>query len=809
MLKNWIHLFIYHIRKEKLFTFLNVLGLSIGIAGLIFAILYWNDEHSYDEWNPGKETVFQVLSDLGNDNIWTNNPVTLAPYIKGDPAIEKMIFCQNWYDSQVIVYDGKKQILQKVFNTENDFFEFFPFEFIKGSKNTVFKNENSIAMTEKAASLFFGKEDALGKQVLINDKIFTVTGVYKIVGNSSISPEAIINDMKGRVEENKDQWGNFNCSWFIKLKDPTKKDLIAEKLQKIYFDNKTVKDAKEEGISTQEFEKLYGKFSFILEPLTDSRLHSQSSGLPEGKGNYQFLLIMVGLSVLILILSIVNYVNLSTANAINRAKEVGVRKILGASKNNIILQFLFETILTVLFSILLSLVIVELSLPYYNEFLGKNLIIFGEQFYVQLIVIFIITVVFSGIFPALYVSNFETLKVLKGNLGRSKNGVWVRNGMLIIQFAIATFFIIGSYIVYEQVSYLSNKDLGFSGNQVLEISYYLPARVYKQENANRKIFDKYTTLKNEILKIKGVEEVSTGAFRFGGGNDSSSSFNYLGTNVQAQNIGIDFGMLDMMKIQIIAGRNLSEKFASDTISSMMINETALKMINEKNPIGKIIDWNNKKLKIVGIVKDFSLFNPQGKVPPMVFFHLKTVPWMIGNLNNIYVKVNTDYTEQSIADIEQFWDKNVETEYPFSYGFVDKQYARTYEKYVKQKNLFSLLNFIVILIALFGLFALASYSIQRRMKEIAIRKTLGAETNVLLFSLSKQYVVFCIIGFLIALFPVYYLLNKWLENFAYRIEISVVPFVIGFVVLLILTLGVVISRAYQATKVDVLKYLKYE
>lgn len=809
MLKNWIHLFIYHIRKEKLFTFLNVLGLSIGIAGLIFSILYWNDEQSYDEWNPGKETVFQVLSDLGNDNIWTNNPVTLAPYIKGDPAIEKMIFCQNWYDSQVIVYDGKKQILQKVFNTENDFFEFFPFEFIKGSKNTVFKNENSIAMTEKAASLFFGKEDALGKQVLINDKIFTVTGVYKIVGNSSISPEAIINDMKGRVEENKDQWGNFNCSWFIKLKDPTKKDLIAEKLQKIYFDNKTVKDAKEEGISTQEFEKLYGKFSFILEPLTDSRLHSQSSGLPEGKGNYQFLLIMVGLSVLILILSIVNYVNLSTANAINRAKEVGVRKILGASKNNIILQFLFETILTVLFSILLSLVIVELSLPYYNEFLGKNLIIFGEQFYVQLIVIFIITVVFSGIFPALYVSNFETLKVLKGNLGRSKNGVWVRNGMLIIQFAIATFFIIGSYIVYEQVSYLSNKDLGFSGNQVLEISYYLPARVYKQENANRKIFDKYTTLKNEILKIKGVEEVSTGAFRFGGGNDSSSSFNYLGTNVQAQNIGIDFGMLDMMKIQIIAGRNLSEKFASDTISSMMINETALKMINEKNPIGKIIDWNNKKLKIVGIVKDFSLFNPQGKVPPMVFFHLKTVPWMIGNLNNIYVKVNTDYTEQSIADIEQFWDKNVETEYPFSYGFVDKQYARTYEKYVKQKNLFSLLNFIVILIALFGLFALASYSIQRRMKEIAIRKTLGAETNVLLFSLSKQYVVFCIIGFLIALFPVYYLLNKWLENFAYRIEISVVPFVIGFVVLLILTLGVVISRAYQATKVDVLKYLKYE
>ena len=809
MLKNWTNLFIYHIKNNKLFTFLNVLGLSIGIAGLLFSILYWNDEQSYDAWNPEKETVFQVLADLGNGNIWSNNPVTLQPYIKDDPAIEKMMFCQNWYNSEIITYNGKKQILQKVFNTENDFFEFFPFTFIKGSKNTVFKNENSIAMTQKTASLFFGKQDAIGKEVLINNKIFTVTGVYKIVGNSSISPEAIINDMKGRIDQNKDQWGNFNFSWFIKLKDPTKTDLISKKLQKIYFDNKTVKEAKEEGISTQEFEKLYGKFNFILEPLTDSRLHTQSSGLPEGKGNYQFLLIMVGLSVLILILSIVNYVNLSTANAINRAKEVGVRKILGASKNNIVLQFLFETIITVLFSILLSLVIVELSLPYYNEFLAKNLIIFGEQFYFQLIIVFIITIVFSGIFPALYVSNFEILKVLKGNFGRSKSGIWVRNGMLIIQFAIASFFIVGSYIVYEQVRYLANKDLGFSGSQVLDLNYYLPESVYEDKDAEQIIFDKYSVLKTEISKIKGVEQVSTGAFRFGGGNDSSSSFNYLGTNVQGQNIGIDFGMLDMMKIKIVAGRNLSEKFASDTINSMLINETVLKMINEKNPIGKIVDWNDKKLKIVGIVKDFSLFNPQGKVPPMVFFHVKTVPWMIRNLSNIYVKVNTDNTEQTIAEIEKFWNKNVQTDYPFSYDFVDKQYKRTYQTYVKQKNLFSLLNFIVILIALFGLFALASFSIQRRMKEIAIRKTLGAETNVLLVSLSKQYVVFCLIGFLIALFPVYYLLNMWLENFSYRIEISWLPFVIGFFVLLLLTLIVVLSRAYQATKVDVLKYLKYE
>jgi putative ABC transport system permease protein len=313
----------------------------------------------------------------------------------------------------------------------------------------------------------------------------------------------------------------------------------------------------------------------------------------------------------------------------------------------------------------------------------------------------------------------------------------------------------------------------------------------------------------EIGKIQGIQQISTGTFKFGGGNDSSSRFSYNGEIIQAQNLAIDYNMLDMMQITIKEGRNISEKLASDTINSMLINETALSMMKEKNPIGKTVRWNDKKLKIIGVVKDFNLLSPQSKVPPMVFFHLKTNDWMIGNLNNIYVKIDANESEQTIAKIEEFWKKNVDQEYPFKYDFVDKEYARTYETYVKQKNLFSLLNIVVIGIALFGLFALASYSIQRRMKEIAIRKTLGAETNVLLKELSKQYVLYCIIGFLIALFPVYYLLNKWLENFAYRIEMSIFPFIIGFMALLSLTLVVVLSRAYQATRVDVLQYLKYE
>jgi putative ABC transport system permease protein len=811
MLKNWTNLFLYHIKNNKLFTFLNVLGLSIGIAGLIFAILYWNDEQSYNQWNPEKNKVFQSISKLSATEYWASNIVPFEEYFKKDfPELESYCYFDNWYEEAILKYKNKKQIVKFTY-AQNTFFEMFPFTIVNGSSKNVLNDNTTIALSQETAKKLFGNENPIGKTVDDGVRKLIVTCIYTVPGKSSMAPEAIVNSIDERMKENKDHWGNFSYGLLLKLKNPDDSDKVAAKMERLMYENSTVKSAKLEGITPEEWMKKNGFVSteIILEPLNTARLHTITDSYAEGKGNYQFLLIMLGLSILILILSIVNYVNLATANAINRAKEVGVRKILGASKSNIIKQFLFETVLTVMFSVFLSLVIVELSLPYYNEFLGKKLIIFGEQFYMQIILIFVVVIIAAGIFPALYVSNFETLKVLKGNFGRSKNGIWLRNGMLIFQFAIATFFIIGSYIVYQQIQYISSKDLGFKGDQVAAV-WYRNGYNWREKDYKEKVENRYLLIKNELSKIKGVKQVSTGAFVFGSGNGSTSGFSYRGgENIQARNMGVDFGMLEMMQIQLKEGRFLTATLASDTINSMLVNETALRMMNEKNPIGKEVEWNTKKLKIVGIVKDFHLFGPQEVIPPMVFFHYKTVDWMLQNSSIIYVKIDPENPTQTLADIEKFWEKNVDQDYPFSYEFVDKQYARTYATYVKQKNLFSLLNFIVILIALFGLFALASYSIQRRMKEIAIRKTLGAETNILLKELSKQYVIFCIIGFLIALFPVYYLLNLWLENFVFRIEITFLPFLIGFISLLLLTLLVVLSKAYQATKVDVLQYLKYE
>lgn len=809
MVNNWIRLFIHQVKNHKIFTALNILGLSIGISGIIFAILYWNDEHSYDFWNPDKDRVYASVSHISTDFVWASNVSGYVPYFeKNFPEIESYSYFENWYEEDVVRTSNRKTTA-KVIAAQKDFFQMFPYEFLSGNPENALIDENSLALRDDLATTLFGRKNPLGKQVFYQKKNYVVRGVYKIPGNSMLKPQMVINNMEKRLKDDVDNWGNFNYGLLIKLKNPANREAVERKMEQIVFENRDVKRAKAEGISIEEWKKNKSNdFAITLQSLADSRLHSVAEAFPEHRGNYQFLMIMVGVSILILVLSIVNYINLATANAVKRAKEVGLRKIFGATKSNIIFQFLFETAITTSIAILFALLIVELSLPYYNDFLGKTLQLNGSQFYLQLLAIFVIIIFVAGILPAVYVSNFETLKVLKGNYSRSKNGVWARNTMLVLQFAIAAFFMVGSYIVYQQINFVMTKDLGFKGDQILQIKYRNNYD-YEEEGFEKKVAQRYFSVKEQLLQIDGVKNVSAGSFGFGHTVNASSSFDYNGISVQGRNMLIDFGMLEMMQMKIKSGRFISPNFALDTVSNVLLNETAVRLMKEKNPLGKEIKWNDKMLKIVGVVKDFHINGPQEEIPPMTFFHPKTIPWMILNANMIYMKVDPEKMQSVIEKTEVLWHKKVDPDFPFEYDFADKSFARSYQNYVYQRNLFGLLNIVVILIALFGLFALSSYSIQRRMKEIAIRKTLGAETKTLLQLLSKQYVLLCVLGFFIALVPVYWLLNKWLENFVYRIEISAVPFVIGFAVLLVLTLSIVLLKAFGATRVTILKYLKYE
>ncbi|WP_035646032.1 ABC transporter permease [Flavobacterium sp. ASV13] len=810
MISNWFKIFIYHLKQNKMFSFLNVLGLSIGVASVIFAILYWNNEHAYDQWNPNKENAYMVLNKIGaTGDTWGSNSIPFGETCKATiPEIEKICFFNTWYDEDIIKYQGQKLMAKKITVSDENFFDFFPFEILKGAKTNILKEKNSVALSEEQAKLIFKDEDPIGKAITYNTGTYTVKAVYRIISPSSIEPNYVFSGVKRENDIN--SWGNFNYGLLVKIKKGADPVAVLKKMQNVNYVNRTLKDAKENGQTPEQYVKENGEITVILDQIQMSRLHGTKSSagqnFPEGVGNLKLLYIMAGLSILILVLSLVNYINLATASAIKRAKEVGVRKIVGATKNQIITQFIFETAIIVVLAIVFALAIVELSLPYYNTFLKKTLTMNGSEFYLQLIMIFGLVIILAGIFPAIYISNFETLKVLKGNFSRSKSGIWIRNSMLIFQFGIAAFFIIGALIVNSQVNYMMNKDLGFSGDQVISIPYNKPDR--------QKRTQQYGVDKPEIKKIPGVLDVTTFAGSFGGSTNSSSGFTHNGIFVQPRNAEIDFGFLEMMKIKIVEGRDLSPKFASDTVSSMLINETLAKTLNLKNPINTIItsgwsknDSGNLKFKIVGVVKDFHITGLQNKVPPMVFINIKTLGW--NNFNNIFVKVSPNNLTETLEKLKSYWAKNVNPDYPFEYEFVNKGFARTYQEQIKQKNLFFILNLVVIIIAVFGLFALASFSMERRLKEIAIRKTLGAETDILLKELSKQYVLFCLLGFGIGIGPAYILLQKWLEDYAFRINISTLPFSIALVSLLFLTLLIVLTKAYQVTKIDVLKYLKYE
>lgn len=339
MIFNWFKIFIYHLKQNKLFSFLNVMGLSIGIAGVIFAILYWNNENAYDQWNPEKENVYQVLNKIGSTgDTWSSSTIPFGKTCKETiPEIEQISFFNSWYSDGLVKYKGQKIFDKKITVSDNGFFDIFLFPIVKGLKTNILKENNSVAISEETAKQIFKKEDPIGQTLNFNNKDYIVKSVYKVIRPSSVEPNFVFG---GVVRESDlDQWGNFSYGLLIKAKKGTDVNTLLKKMQNVNYVNRTLKDAKANGQTPEQYVKENGEISVILDRLDEARLHStkssQGKNFPEGKGNLQLLYIMVGLSILILTLSLVNYINLATASAIKRAKEVGVRKIVGATKSKL------------------------------------------------------------------------------------------------------------------------------------------------------------------------------------------------------------------------------------------------------------------------------------------------------------------------------------------------------------------------------------------------------------------------------------------------------------------------------------------
>ena len=803
MLQTWFKIFFRNSKKNWFNILINILGLTLGFAGLLLVLLFFNDEQGYNASNPNVNELYRVLHKMENGEIWESSTKVEGPkYLEDIPEVTAYYLSTGWYEDSVVKIGAKQVYTRDMLRGNASFFDLFPFKILEGSAVAFKALPSNAAISEKQAKIYFGNSSAIGKTMEFKGRSYVITTVYKIVGKHYFMPQ-VVTQFKETTEGH---WGNFSNDLFVKTTSGAALEEINKKANAVWYANAIVPMAKKEGLSPEAYIKKYG-VTIILEPLKDIRLKTIANQAgPEGKGNYQLIIIMLSLSVLLIIISCVNFINLSIASASQRAKEVGVKKTLGLSKSTLTRAYALEIIFQAGIAFLLSLLLVELILPSFNDFMDKEISILQAQILFNMAFIALLVSIVIGYIPAIYISKFKAVEVLKGNVSRSKQGVFARNSMLGIQFLISGFFLIGSLIIYNQVRYMMHKDLGFNGDQVIMLSM----------NASKNRYKNYELAKRELIKHPNIEAITSNSFIIGGGSSMTTNIANKDVSVQTHVNAMDYNYLQTMNVRLLKGRFLEENKASDTIKNVIINETLAKAFQiYEDPIGKRItsDFNSDTIKgsleVVGMIKDYHVLGLDSKIPPTMLYHWNTFNWMKQNLWQMQFKIKSNSISETLKYIENYWNKHIEQGYPFHPQFLNKRFARTYAKYQKQKTLFLILTTVVILISLLGLFALASLTIQQRLKEVAIRKTLGASVKEILFQLMKSFLKITLIASFILIPIAYYLMEIWLEDFVYRIDMPLLPFILTPIVLITFVFVVVGFKAYKATKIDVINFLKFE
>ncbi|CAM3640154.1 ABC transporter permease [Elizabethkingia occulta] len=804
MLKNWLKIAFTQYKKNWLSTVINLFGLTIGLTGFMLILMHWQDEESYEVWNPGKENIYFLENGMGkNFGIWSSSTQAEMRYGKEKVSGIQDYLLINPFQNNERVSFGSKVSNPVKYTTSDSFFRFFPFKKLAGSYKDIFKNTHVAAISAETAQQLFGNnyQDAVGKTIVSDQNKYVIAAVYELPkGNSVIKPGLLVRD--GFLNGNEENWGDYNYAGFFMIKPNADITKVNTDLNKMLYDYKVAKDMKIMNKTVQEYEAaIGGKAELFITRLDRMKLEAKGGGLE--KADKKNIYILLGLSVIIVLLSAINFINLKTAQASQRAKEVGVRRVMGGTTWQLTGQFLLETLLICMTAYLLATAFAEILLPAYNKFLGKEIKLSNANVFIYSLVMLLITSIVSGLIPAVYLANFKPINTLKGNFSRSKHGIWLRNGILTIQLVISSFFIISILIINAQVNHMLNKNLGFNGDQVINIDFL------KQVD---KPYQKYELLRQQLPKIKGVEGVTYTKQRMGMGSAGNSNVNYMNKSIMANHGSVDLNFFKFFEIKIVEGRDFDPKLSSDTLSSTIVNQAFIKEMGwtPKEAIGKEVrpGFDSIRYKIVGVAQDYNQESVANKVASVIYFNYGR-NWNKSNINNIMVKLSGDNIPETISNIQDYWQKEIEPGYPFQYQFLNKQFAKTYDSYKKQRLLFSILNAMVLVVALLGLFALSSLMIDQKLKDVAIKKTLGASDSILIKDLTKRFLLIATLAVFLSIPLSYYFMNEWLKDFAYRIEMPWWPYVMSLVILLLLTFFVVSIKAYRATKVDLVKYLKYE
>lgn len=780
MVKNYLLVALRHLKRQPAYSLLNILGLTIGIISSLLIVLYLSNELGYDEHHTKADRIYRVnanISEPDNAFRWASSQLPM-----GKTVAEEFDEIENFV--RIVPQGQVKFQLGDLFYMEDDIFmvdstmfAVFDYDLIAGNPETALINPNSLVLSESLAEKIFKGEDPMGKLVKTDTRSYSVTGIYKDTPKQShIRPNGLISLSSTETDINNPRlWGSFGIYTYFLLNEGVSKETIDKKL---------------EGIVDKYVAVIFDQFDigvkYELLGIKDIHLYSDFEGEPEPLGDIKYIYVFSIVALFLILLASINYMNLSTARSMRRSLEVGIRKVMGAYRSGLIKQFLTESLVITFLSLIISIGLLFLLVPIFNQQLGTNLSVAdltnGSTILV-IVGILLITSILSGSYPAFYLSAFKPAVVLKGrNVSGAGNKVlrWFLVGS---QFALSIFMLLSTLIIYNQMSYLQTADLGFDKNQVMNISLNGSAQQ-----------EKWPVLYNKLMQNNNISSAATTGSAPGSG---------FGKNVMAvetrngtmEDYGVDLFTVDYdyfptLDIEIIKGRNFSKEYATDTAAAVIVNEAMVARLNWDDPIGKKFRFPQDSIttyKVIGVAKDYhhrSLYNP---IEALLF-----IPRF--NNNNALIKISGD-VKTTVADINSIWDET----FPgisFEYSFLDQEFMEQYEKDQLRGKLFLGFSVMMILIACLGLLGLASFIAEQRTKEISIRKVLGAEVSSLVGLLIKDFVILVLIGAIPAFIGGFFFMNDWLKNFEYHVDINVFQF--ATVLLIILTITV-LTTGYHALK----------
>jgi len=805
MIQNYFKIAWRNLWRNKAFSAINIFGLAIGIATCLIILLYLQNELSYDRFNVNADSIVRVVFrgkvSGGNMNEAAVMP-PVAQTLKADyPEVTAATRLRE-AGMPVIIYGDKTFKGDKAVYADANFFEVFTLPLIEGDVKDVLQQPNTVVISKAMANKYFGKDVAVGK--ILNFKSwntsYKVTGVFdKIPVNAHFHFDIFVS-MASLADSKESSWMTSGYFTYLLLKKGVDYKNLEAKLPQAIEKYMGPQLAKSMGISLAEFRNKGNDVGLYLQPLTDIHLHSNFNYDLEPAGDIKYIYIFGAIAIFMLLIACINFMNLSTASAAKRSREVGIRKVLGSQKMELIRQFLVESVLVTAIAMLFAVAIVYTVLPFFNNLAGikvsldlkENLWLLPGLFAVGLF-----TGILAGSYPAFYLSSFNPVTVLKSRFKAGKSSVDLRSGLVVFQFFISIVLIIGTTIVYNQLSYIQHKKLGYNKDQVIVTPGWLL-------NGKQDIY------RNLLLQDPRVLDVSISSYLPAGNSGNNNFFIYPNDNndqvVKTLRYDVDENYLHTMGIQLQSGRNFSKEFGTDS-SAIILNETAAKSLGwPTNALGHIVtrlDNNGMKMqyKIIGVVKDFHFKSLHEAISPLVM--------VLGdNTGNVIVKAKTADMPALLATMKTQWD-NLQAEEVFDYSFLDERFNNTYKAEHKIGIILGLFAGLTIFVACLGLFGLATFSAEQRTKELGVRKVLGATVVSLVQLVSKEFLKLVIIANLIAWPLAWWVMNKWLQDFAYRINISWWVFVIAGITAIVLTIITVSFQAIKAALMNPVKSLKAE